>query len=145
MATSYIWLGVTGTLVGRFGPLTKGDVVSLTDEEVTAVAGNTLWAVLPVNSDKKFLPLATATTLTVAQTGLVILSSHTAPVTYTLPAAPTGGIGYDFQFAPGAVGDITLGRNGKTIDGLSADFVIAIATVCRCGVYYNGTGWISYS
>ena len=73
----------------------------------------------------------------------MILSVKTSAAAYTLPASPTLGVNFDFQFGPGAVGDITLGRNGKTIDGAAADLTIPIATVQRQGVYYNGTGWIS--
>lgn len=142
--TSYIWGGATGAMVGRHGPLTKGDVVSLTDEEVASVAGNALWAPKPTIQDKKFLVLDADTTLTNDQSGLVVLSVKTSAAAYTLPAAPTVGINFDFQFGPGAVGDITVGRNGKEIDGAAADLTIPIATVQRQGVYYNGTQWVSY-
>lgn len=143
--TNYIWGGATGAMVGRHGPLTKGDVVALTDEEVLTVAGNALWAPKPTIQDKKLLVLDADTTLTNAQSGLVVFSVKTSAAAYTLPAAPTLGINYDFQFGPGAVGDITLGRNSKTIDGEASDLVIPIATIQRKGVYYNGTGWISYT
>ena len=55
--TTYIWGGATGTMVGRFGSLTKGDVVALTDEEVATVAGNAFWAPKPTIQDKKLLVL----------------------------------------------------------------------------------------
>lgn len=141
----YIWGGTSGANVGKFGPLTKGDVVNLTTAEALAVVGNTDWAAKPTIQDKKFKYLATAATLTNADTGVVIISTHTAPVTYTLPAAPTVGVSFDFQFGNGAVGDITIGRNGKNIDGAATDLTLAIATVLRTGVYYNGTQWVSYT
>lgn len=142
---NYIWGGATGTNVGRFGPLTKGDVVELTDAEALTVAGNSDWAPKPTIQDKKFLVLNADTTLTNAQSGVVVLSVKTSAAAYTLPASPTVGVNFDFQFGPGAVGDITVNRNGKNIDGAASNLTLAIATVLRTGVYYNGTQWVSYT
>lgn len=143
--TSYIWGGATGAMVGRHGPLTKGDVVSLTDEEVATVAGNALWAPKPSIGDKKLLVLDADTTLTNGQTGVRVLSVKTSAAAYTLPAAPDLGVNYEFQFGPGASGDITINRNGKEIDGAASNLTLAIASVLCTGVYYNGTQWISYT
>ena len=143
--TNYIWGGASGTMVGRHGPLTKGDVVSLDDAEVASVAGNALWAPKPVTTDKLLIVLDADTTLTNAQTGLRVVNVRTSAAQFTLPAEPTLGVNFEFEFGPGAVGDITVACKGKTIDGAAADLTIAIATDHRCGVYYNGTGWVSYS
>jgi len=145
MATDYIWGGATGTQVGRFGTLTKGQVVSLTDEEATAVTGNALWARKPTIQDKKFIQKNSDATLTNAQSGHVINSNHSTGVTYTLPATPDFGCNFDFQFGSNANGDITLGRNGKTIDGAASNLVLAQASVNRSGIYYNGTEWVTYT
>lgn len=145
MGTDYIFGGTTGTMVGRFGALTKGDVVNLTDEEVTSVAGSSQWARKPTIQDKKFIQKNADATLTNAQSGHVINSNHSSAVVYTLPASPDLGCNYDFQFGSGANGDITVARNGKTIDGAASNLTIAQASVNRSGLYYNGTGWITYS
>ena len=145
MPTNYIWGGTTGTIVSRHGPLTKGDVVALTDEEVLSVAGNPLWSPKPSITDKKFLVLDDDATLTTAQSGLRVVSVKTSAAAYTLPASPSLGHHYEFQFGPGAVGDITVDRNGKTMDGGTSNLTLAIATVQCSGVYYDGTGWVSYT
>lgn len=141
----YIWGGTTGTNVGRHGPLTKGDIVDLTAEEVLSVAGNANWAPKPTIADKKLLVLNADTTLTNAQSGVRVLSVKTSAAAYTLPAAPDLGVNYEFQFGPAASGDITINRNGKEIDGAASNLTLAIASVLCTGVYYNGTQWISYT
>lgn len=143
--TSYIWGGADGAQVGRHGPLATGAIVSLTDEEVLSVAGNSNWAPKPSIQDKKMLVLSADTTLTNAQSGVVVLNVKTSAAAFTLPESPTVGVNFDFQFGPGAVGDITVNRNGKTIDGAASNLTLAIASVLRTGVYYNGSGWVTYT
>lgn len=69
----------------------------------------------------------------------------TAAVTITLPAAPADGDLVQITDADGnvATNNITLGRNGNTIGGAAADFVINTAFSGPLGLVYDAsnTNW----
>lgn len=64
-------------------------------------------------------------------------------VTITLPATPSTGNEVIVSDSSGdaATNNVTVARNGSTIDGAAADFVIDL-NYGGCGFAYNGTTWV---
>lgn len=135
----YVWSGSSRN-VGRFGTLATGDVVELTEAEAAYVdndSGN-LFFPEPVAA-RLDIPKSTAYTVLAADDGKTVVSTHSEAVTYTLPAAPSAG--FQVEFVHSGTGDVTIDRNGKTIDGVASNLTL---TAGRVGVYYNGAGWVSF-
>ena len=59
--------------------------------------------------------------------------------TLTLPASPTDGLIFTIKNTGGSANDLTIGRNGKTIDGDTSDLPLIDAEVVE--IQYTTDGW----
>jgi hypothetical protein len=115
----------------------------MTDDEAAAVAGHEYYFEQPTRADARLL-ITGDTTLTNVESGKKVVSNHLAPCTVTLPASPTAGARFEIFFGDTASADnITVARNGHTIDGAAANYTLTPA-LDSVGLYYNGAGWITF-
>jgi hypothetical protein len=86
--------------------------------------------------------IAATATLAVGSKPVVLADTTTAAFTINLPATPTAGAWYTFIDVAGQWGtrNLTIGRNGKNINGAAANLVLA-ANYSHVTLYYDGTGW----
>ena len=70
------------------------------------------------------------------------VSTSSGTATVNLPSSPTTGDSIEFADASGAfaTNNLTIGRNGNTIMGLSEDLVISTNNTST-GLFYNGSTW----
>lgn len=91
-------------------------------------------------SHPPLVPTAEKTGAYTAVSGdLVICDTSGGAFTVTLPAAPRKGdrVGVSLRLAGN---NLTVGRNGNTIDGAAADLTLSAANTSRT-VQYDGSGW----
>lgn len=140
--------------IGRFGLVKTGDELNLTDDEADAISADTTnWVKKPDDSKSKIADngagvstksgdytVTTSDKLIKADTSLAV-----GAFSLTLPATPTFGqivevvdIG-----ASASTKNVTIARNGKTIDGAASDVVIDTNGGSK-RLYYNGSGWKSF-
>ena len=83
-------------------------------------------------------------TLTDGSAPLVLANTTAGAFTLTLPATPTAGSWFTFVDLNGQWGtnNLTIGRNGKNIDGAAANLVFS-ASGSAVKLVYDGTGWHS--
>lgn len=84
------------------------------------------------------------TTLVNGTAPLVLTNTTSGAFTVNLPAAPTTGEWFIFADLNNQWGthNLTIGRNGKNIDGAAANLVLS-ATGSAVTLLYDGTGWHS--
>jgi hypothetical protein len=82
---------------------------------------------------------------TVVAAGRYAVDTSSNAVTCTLPAAPVGGDAIYFVDAGGAFAsnNLTIARNGKTINGAASDHTIS-SNGQSTGFVYNGATWRTY-
>jgi hypothetical protein len=91
---------------------------------------------------KTIFPIATITAdTTLADThSVVLVDTSSASVTATLPAAPTAGhVCYIKKIA--AANTMTVGRNGKNIDGAASNLSTTVNNFTFALVYDSTYGW----
>ena len=118
-------LGATGTAVGTAGQVlqSNGDA---TPTWVTPSGGGSTWTKI--------------TTATTATTGQQLLATSTV-VTLTLPATPVAGNSVMVMDAGSwSATNLTIARNGSTIEGLAEDLVCNVSGTIVTLVY-DGTTW----
>jgi hypothetical protein len=96
---------------------------------VTPAAGGVTW-------------ITKTTTYTAATGDNILVDTSSAAFTITLPATPSTGNNVYFQDAKGtfATNNLTIGRNGSTIMGVSEDMTVSINNQ-GFGLIYNGSDW----
>lgn len=115
-----------------------------TETELNYVAGVTS-AIQTQFSNKQ--PLFVISTKTAAYTVLssdyTILADMTAGAyTITLPATPTSGIIINIKKVTSDTNTLTIGRNGKNIEGSAADLTTAATNFPNFTLqYFEGSGW----
>lgn len=137
MATRYLYLGAT-KVVGRFGLLTKGDVLSLTTEQAADVQGHADFTTVPELPAQVDVHLTGNTNVTyAAHHGKRLVMDHaTAAATLTLPAAPTAGM--KVEVVAGTTDqDTEVDPNGKEINGVTNICVVDSYTVDAAGSGYT--------
>lgn len=88
--------------------------------------------------------LSSNTTLADGSASVVLCNTSGGVFTATLPATPTTGTLFIFvdSNASWATNNLTIGRNGKNIDGAAANYT-GDSNNGVVGLYYDGTGWRS--
>jgi hypothetical protein len=99
-------------------------------------------ASLVANVIRSTQAVATAATLVDLSAQIVLADTTSAAFTVTLPAAPTTGTTFTFVDAGHIFNthNLTVGRNGKTIDNVASNLVLS-ATDVTTTLMYDGTGW----
>lgn len=104
--------------LGRFGPVVKGQVLTLTDEEALTVAGDPLFFEQPITS--KVIAVKTVNaTLDADDSGKIIKVLAADAVTITLPEEPAIGWNVDIVLDEETTDDVTVDPNTNIIAGLS--------------------------
>lgn len=134
MSKQYIY-GGAAKYVGRFGYLTTGRQIELTDKEVAAVGNDPEFFEVPARGqlEKK---ITGNTTLDSADSGKKIISNHTDNITVTLPAEPEIGDRFEIYFGEAADPSktITVEPGDNAIDGVSE---VSAAAVDDPGTGYD--------
>jgi len=141
--SQYIY-GGPARYVGRFGPITTGTILDLTDEEAASVASNTWWAPLPERPITN-LPKSTAYTLGSTDAGKLLTSLHSSAVVHTLPASPAVGYNVLVECAPTATGNLYLDPNGNRFSGVNDSKRVASVTVTNAGTGYTSKPTIGFT
>ena len=139
----------TGTAV------TEGETFKFagTQNVTTAVSGDTLTITGPdlsAYSNKKEMPFSIivgdgVTAFSVNAGDRVGVNTSGGAATVNLPGSPSTGDAIYFADAGGAfsTNNLTIGRNGNTIQGLSEDMTISTNNAST-GLFYNGSTWRIY-
>lgn len=137
----YLYGGAAQTQ-GRFGAVAPGDQLDLTDAEAANLPSSFLK--IPTAYRDKLYQVNSYTVLQ-ADHAKLLLTKQAGAINITLPAAPATPFFIEIQHGETAGAfNVTVLRNGATIDGAAADFVIT-PTIGRKGFMYNGNGnWISF-
>ena len=119
--------GAVATAAGQALKSTTGGVLSW------GTAG-TAWQAISTSGDS---PITA-----VAGNGYIINTSGGA-ITLTLPGSPALGDQVSFiDYGSAATNNITIARNGKTIQGAAADLTIALDRAASTLVYDGSAGWL---
>ena len=116
-------------------PTANGQALTATTAGVASWAtAGTAWNAISVAGDS---PISA-----VAGNGY-ILNTAAGVITLTLPGSPSLGDQISFiDYGSAATNNITIGRNGKTIQGASADLTIALDRAASTLVYDGSAGWL---
>jgi len=123
------WPAAAATTAGDALTSSTGGALSWT----TLVTG-TSWQAISVTGDS---PIAG-----VAGNGY-ILNTAAGTITLNLPGSPSLGDEVSFiDYGSAPTNNITIGRNGNTIQGASADLTVALAYAASTLVYDGTAGWL---
>jgi hypothetical protein len=122
-------IGNGTSAVTLVAPSTSGNVLTSNGTSWASAAGGVAWQ-------------TKTTTYTAASGDYLLADTSSAAFTITLPLAPAVNAAVYFQDAKGTFGtnNLTVGRNGQTIMGLSENLTVSTDDY-GFGLIYNGSDW----